>query len=58
MGASASRKVHDMMATSQVHPLVEKLTAGLAIYSQSFLGDFWCSPDFLQINSILVTISS
>jgi hypothetical protein len=52
MGASASRKVHDMMATSQVHPLVEKLTAGLAIYSQSFLGDFWCSPDFLEISTI------
>ena len=52
MGASASRKVHDMMAKSQVHPLVEKLAAGLAIYSQSFLGDFWCSTDFLEIKSI------
>ena len=48
MGACSSRKVADLMVQSQVHPLVEKLSDGLAIYSQSFLNDFWCSFVFLR----------
>jgi hypothetical protein len=36
-----SGKVADLTAKNQVHPIVERLVAGLVIYSQSFMGDFW-----------------
>jgi len=41
MGGSCSKKIADLNTKSTVHPIVERLTAGLAVYSQSFMGDFW-----------------
>jgi hypothetical protein len=38
---NASNKVAALQEKNVVHPLVERLVAGLAIYSQSWTGDFW-----------------
>ena len=36
-----AKKIADLNTKSTVHPIVERLTAGLMIFSQSFMGDFW-----------------
>jgi len=36
-----AKKIADLNTKSTVHPIVERLTAGLAVYSQSFAADFW-----------------
>ena len=41
MGGSCSKKIADLNTKATVHPIVERLTAGLAVYSQSFVDDFW-----------------
>ena len=41
MGQSSSKKVADLKSRATLHPIVERLEAGLAVYSQSFTGDLW-----------------
>ena len=38
---NTSNKVAALQEKNVVHPLVERLVAGLTIHSQSWTGDFW-----------------